>query len=190
MGAVCSRTRLDGIVCGQVRRDGTDATRRMIELVESSQFAGHIRAVLLQGIAVGGFNVVDVHELASALKVPVLVVMRRFPDLDAVRRALFTDIPRRRPRVRGAVRKWRLIERAGPIERLPPPRRSTRSVGAGPSGLRGEGPSLWVQRVGLSLEGARKLVDATTLHGNIPEPLRLAHLIAGGVANGRSRGRA
>ena len=190
VGAVCSRTRLDGIVCGQVRRDGSDATRRMIELVESSQFAGHIRAVLLQGIAVGGFNVVDVHELASALKVPVLVVMRRFPDLDAVRRALFTDVPRQRPRVRGAAKKWKLIERAGPIERLAPPQRSTRSAGVGPSGLRGEGPSVWVQRVGLSLDAARKLVDATTLHGNIPEPLRLAHLIAGGVASGRSRGRA
>jgi endonuclease V-like protein UPF0215 family len=28
------------------------------------------------------------------------------------------------------------------------------------------------------------------LHGNVPEPLRLAHLIAGGIAVGRSRGRA
>jgi uncharacterized protein len=29
-----------------------------------------------------------------------------------------------------------------------------------------------------------------TLHGNLPEPLRLAHLIAGGVTTGESRGRA
>jgi endonuclease V-like protein UPF0215 family len=34
------------------------------------------------------------------------------------------------------------------------------------------------------------LVAATTLHGNIPEPLRIAHLIAGGIVAGRSRGRA
>jgi endonuclease V-like protein UPF0215 family len=37
---------------------------------------------------------------------------------------------------------------------------------------------------------ARALVAATTLHGNVPEPLRLAHIIAGGVATGWSHGRA
>jgi len=44
--------------------------------------------------------------------------------------------------------------------------------------------------VGLALDEARYLLKATTLHGNLPEPLRLAHLIAGGVVTGKSRGRA
>jgi endonuclease V-like protein UPF0215 family len=60
----------------------------------------------------------------------------------------------------------------------------------GPTGLRTEGPRLWVQRAGLTIEEARRIVKATTLHGNVPEPLRLAHLIAGGITTGRSRGRA
>jgi endonuclease V-like protein UPF0215 family len=47
-----------------------------------------------------------------------------------------------------------------------------------------------VQRVGLSREQAEALLRATTLHGKLPEPLRLAHLIAGGVTRGTSRGRA
>lgn len=34
------------------------------------------------------------------------------------------------------------------------------------------------------------VLEATTLHGNLPEPLRIAHLIAGGIAAGESRGRA
>jgi endonuclease V-like protein UPF0215 family len=59
----------------------------------------------------------------------------------------------------------------------------------GPTGLRGAAPKLWVQRAGLTLAEARVLVAATTLHGNIPEPLRLAHIIAGGVATGWSHGR-
>ena len=126
---------------------------------------------MLQGIAVGGFNVVDVHELSAVLRVPVLVVIRHEPDLEAIREALFVDAPRRRPRVRGAARKWRLIEQAGPAEPL----------------VTGH---LRVQRVGLSPAEARALVEATTLHGHLPEPIRLAHLIAGGVATGRSRGRA
>ena len=49
---------------------------------------------------------------------------------------------------------------------------------------------VYVQRAGLSLAEARDLLAATTLHGNMPEPLRLAHLIAGGIVTGKSRGRA
>lgn len=183
VGAVCAGTRLDGIVSGRVTRDGTDATARMVELVRASQFENHVRAVLLQGIAVAGFNVVDVKELGSALGVPVLVVMRRPPDMDAIERALFSAEPRLRPPVRGAARKWRLIRDAGDVERL--------DVASAPAtGLRGRGQRLWVQRHGLSPEAAIRLVAATTLHGNVPEPLRLAHLVAGGIVSGRSRGRA
>jgi hypothetical protein len=145
VGAVCSRTRLDGVVSGRVRRDGANATR-----------------VLLQGIAVAGFNVVDVHALHEALGVPVIAVVRRQPDFSSIRRALFA-------RVAGAERKWRLIERAGKLD-----------------AVRG----VLVQRVGITLDHARELLAATTLHGNLPEPLRLAHHIAGGVTTGASRGRA
>ena len=186
VGVVCAGVRLDGVVSGRIRRDGTDSTRRMIELVERSQFRKHVRAVMLQGIAVGGFNVVDVHELSKTLAVPVLVIVRRPPDLKAVERALFSTDPPNRPRVRGARRKWELIQRAGAIEPLGMSRRDSRR----PTGLRGSPQRLWIQRVGLSLAEARALVARTTLHGNVPEPLRLAHLIAGGIAAGKSRGRA
>jgi len=161
VGAVCARTRLDGVLSGTIRRDGVNATATMIRLVEGSRFAEHIRAVLLQGIAVGGFNVVDVHALARALGIPVLVVVRRAPRMGLVKDALFERTP-------GAARKWRLIQQAGAVERL---------------------GDLFVQRVGLDLDEARALLRATTLLGNIPEPLRLAHIIAGGVTLGASRGR-
>jgi hypothetical protein len=187
VGAVCSGTRLDGVVSGHVRRDGADSTRQMVHLVRASQFAAHVGAVMLQGIAVGGFNVVDIHALSEALGVGVLVVTRRRPDMDAVRRALFSDAPLTRPRVPGASRKWRLIELAGTMEPLGPSRRSLARQPR--SGLRQGAPRLWVQRAGLSMETARKLVEATTLHGNVPEPVRIAHLIAGGIVTGRSRGR-
>lgn len=183
VGVVCSGTRVDGIVRGQIRRDGANATRTMIDLVTRSQFGAHIQAVLLQGIAVGGFNVVDVHALSRALEVPVLVVTRKKPDLAAVRRALFSPDPKARPSVRGAARKWKLIEAAGTLELIESSRRSRRT-GAPPP------PHVFVQRAGLSLAEARRVLLSTTLHGNIPEPLRLAHLIAGGITTGTSRGRA
>lgn len=162
VGVVCARTRMDGVVSGWVRRDGRNAADRMVELVRRSQFARHVRGVLLQGIAVAGFNVVDVHALHEQLGVPVVVVTRNQPRFELVKRALFERTP-------GAARKWRLIERAGSVERA---------------------DHVWIQRVGLDHGGAVAMLRATTLHGHIPEPLRLAHLIAGGVTTGASRGRA
>lgn len=162
VGAVCSGTRLDGVLTGRVRRDGANSTARMLEMIQRSKFAEHVRAVLLQGIAVAGFNVVDIHRLHRGLDLPVMVVARRAPNLPAIRRALQRT-------GRGAERKWRLIERAGAMEPL-----------------RG----VQVQRCGLSVGEAHQLLAATTLHGKLPEPLRVAHLIAGGWTTGTSRGRA
>ncbi len=60
-------------------------------------------------------------------------------------------------------RKWRLIEKAGPMEQ----------VGA-----------LWVQRSGLSLEEAEALLALTCFRASYPEPLRAAHIVAGAVVTG------
>ncbi len=109
VGIVCSRTRMDGVLSGRVRRDGRNSTMRMIELVRTSQFRAHVRAVLLQGIAVAGFNVVDVRALHAGLGVPVITVARRTPRMARIKDALFGH-------AKGAERKWALICAAGPME--------------------------------------------------------------------------
>lgn len=162
VGVVCTQARMDGVIVGKIRRDGADATRRMAALLQGSPFVEHVQAVLLQGIAVGGFNVVDIHGLHAALGVPVLVVARKAPRMAAIEAAL-------RERVRGGPRKWGLIRKAGPMEAC-------------------EG--LFVQRAGLDIKEAAALLRTTRSHGNLPEALRLAHLIAGGIGDGASRGRA
>lgn len=162
VGAVFAGNRLDGVLATRVRRDGANATDRLAAAVASSRFAAHLQVVLLQGVALAGFNVVDVPRLHRLLGLPVLVVARRRPDLGGIREALLS-------RVRGGKRKWALVERLGAMEPL--------------SGV-------WVQRAGLTTDEAADVLARTTLWGRIPEPLRTAHLIAGGVARGESRGRA
>lgn len=161
VGTVFTRDRLDGVLRSRVRRDGVDAARRIAAMLLESPFAGHVQAVVLQGIALAGFNVVDLAALCAATGRPALVVARRQPDLTAIRDAL--------KKVRGGDRKWALIERAGPMEPC---------------------AGVWVQRAGLSPAEAAQLIESSRLHGALPEPLRLAHLIAGGLGRGFSRGRA
>jgi endonuclease V-like protein UPF0215 family len=161
-GCVFSRHRLDGLITTRVRRDGANATRRIAQMIAASPFREHIRAVLMKGIAVGGFNVVDIHALHEALGIPILIVNRRSPNLPLIRTTLLDHIA-------GGKEKWALIEKAGAMER------------AG---------QLYIQRAGLDLARARDIVRDTVWHGNIPEPLRVAHIIAGGVTTGTSHGRA
>lgn len=161
VGAVFAGERLDGVVSGTVARDGSDATAELIRLVTTSRFYPQLRLIFLQGVAFAGFNVVDPVLLHHALGIPVLVVARRRPDRDRIRQALLTRIP-------GGARKWAVLERLGPME---------------PRG------GVWVQRAGLSPSDAEAALAAWTLHGKIPEPLRVAHLIAGGIGDGHSRGR-
>lgn len=161
VGAVYARGRLDGVLSALVRRDGANATRVIADCVRRSRFFPQLHAVLLQGIAFAGFNVVDLRALHRALDLPVLVVARRRPDLAAIRRALLNH-------VRGGARKWRLIERAGPMEPL---------------------AGIYVQRIGIAPEQAAALLKRSAVNGVMPEPLRTAHLIAGGVTTGESTSR-
>lgn len=160
VGTVFSGARLEGVLSTRVRRDGVNATRAVADMIARSRFAPQLQLVMLQGIAVAGFNVLDLAELARTLDLPVLVVARQPPDLVAVRAAL--------ARVRGGGRKWRLIERAGPMEPC---------------------ARVWVQRTGLSAAEAERTVAELAVHGHLPEPLRAAHIIAGGIARGESSGR-
>jgi len=161
VGAVFAGTRLDAVVSGKVRRDGVNATRVLRDLVRRSRFFPQLHAVLLQGIALAGFNVVDLPALHAALGIPVIVVCRRRPDIARVKSALLGSVP-------GGRRKWRLVERAGRPEQV--------------SGL-------YLQCAGTSPAEAGRIVSRLCLNGALPEPLRAAHLIAGGIVRGESTGR-
>jgi endonuclease V-like protein UPF0215 family len=162
VGAVYAGTRLEGVLAGKVRRDGANATRVLAELVSRSRFRPHLQLVLLQGIAFAGFNVVDLVGLHAALGIPAMVVARKRPDLAKIRAALLEHVP-------GGARKWRLIERAGRMEAV---------------------AGLYVQRAGISLDDAARALRRLAMSGKLPEPLRTAHLVAGGIATGESRHRA
>ena len=161
VGAVFARLQLNGVLVGEVERDGSDAAEKLARLVAGSKFAANAQLIMLQGIALAGFNVVDVFYLHQQLGLPILVVSRKLPDLPAVRNALITQVP-------GGAHKWALISRLGPME------------AAG---------NVYVQRLGLTIEQATTVIAQFAAYSHIPEPLRAAHLIAGAIANGQSRGK-
>ena len=49
---------MDGLLTCKVKVDGNDSTKKLIEMINSSKFKIQFRAILLDGIAVAGFNVI------------------------------------------------------------------------------------------------------------------------------------
>ena len=151
---------IDGILSTKVSVDGNDATRKIAEMIKKCKFKPQLQCIFLNGIAVGGFNVVDVKELSKKTKLPVIIIIRRMPDIANIKKTLI-KIKKQQ--------KIKLIEKAGNVMQV---------------------NDIFVQLTGIGLEEANKILKVVCTRSLIPEPLRLAHLIASGIAFGESRGRA
>jgi endonuclease V-like protein UPF0215 family len=148
----------DGILSTKVRVDGADSTRKLAALVNKSKFKPQLSSIILDGIALAGFNVVDIEKLNKDTKIPVIVVVRKYPDFSRITKTL-AKLKKQR--------QLKLIEKAG------------KPVKAG---------RIWIQFKGISTSKAREIVRVTSTHSFIPEPIRLAHLIASGIVKGESKG--
>jgi len=162
VGVLMRQGYIDAVFVSRVGVDGDDATARLVEIV-NGPYREQIKAVMIDGIAFGGFNVVDIEEVHRQTGVPVITVTRSAPDVPAMKEALRHHFREWEPR-------WRVIER-----NLPSP-------------VESGGYTLHIRAVGTDLQEAVRLIDLSRVRGALPEPLRVAHLIATAVARGHSHG--
>jgi hypothetical protein len=151
----------DGLLTTTVRKDGWNATDKLLSMLMESKFLPQLHYIILDGIAFGGFNIVDIDRLHLETGLKVLVTIRRKPDLEAVKKAL--------SHLTHPEKRWQLIRSAGefyPINKL------------------------HCQLKGMDLGEAKQLLKLTCTRSHIPEALRAAHLIAGGLVRGQSGRRA
>ena len=141
--------RLEGVLSSKIEKDGLDATDAISQMVLSSPHSGQIRIIFLNGITFGGFNVVDIKRLFSLTGFPVVAVMRKHPDLPAFFSAL-SSMPSSKARISAA-------KAAGDIKRF---------------------KNIYFQHYGISEESAIELLHVSATRSDIPEPLRVAHMLA------------
>lgn len=158
---------LDGVMRSEITRDGMDATERIIEMVTSSKHCGQIRVIMLDGVTYGGFNPVDIVRLNEKTGIPVIVLMREVPDFEKIKRAL-CHLPDADKRLKIMLRAGRVIKTISKDASNP----------------------VFIQCAGIEVCMACEIVRLSATRGNIPEPLRVAHLIATGMVCGESRGKA
>jgi endonuclease V-like protein UPF0215 family len=136
--------------------DGLDATEKLNEILNSWKFA----AVILSGVSFAGFNLIDPTVIHEKFKKPVIIIARTKPNNQAVKRALqrhFEDWKMR----------WEVVKKLGLAYEV--------------NVLKGK-PPVYVETVGANQKSATQLVKALSVYCRIPEPIRVARLVAVGLS--------
>jgi len=156
---------LESVLHSQVAIDGTEATAICTEMINQTRHRKQLKVAMLDGVCLGGFNVVDIKEVYEATALPMMTITRDKPDFEDIKHALKTHF-------RDWETRWKII-RQGTLHKIP--------TSYNP---------IYIKYVGLSLSEAKELINISTIRGVIPEPVRVAHLIASGITRGESYGKA
>ncbi len=162
---VRSPSYVEAVLTTRVHVDGRDATDVLAEAIGGSRYREGLGLVLLDGAALGGFNVVDIDALSREIAIPVATVTRRKPDAAAIEKAL-----------RSRFEDWEArlaILRKGPLFRIET-----------------EHKPLYATAAGIEPHELKEAVQRCTVRGALPEPVRIAHLVATAIVKGESKGNA
>ena len=135
--------------------DGLDATEKLTSMLHRLSFD----AVMLAGVSFAGFNLVDPTIVFEEFSNPVIVISRTKPNNIAVKNALRQHFEDWRIR-------WRVFEKLG----------SVCEVVSMPAE-----PPVYVEVVGTEMNWASRLIRATSVCCRVPEPIRVARLVARGL---------
>jgi len=156
LAVLLRRSRIRGVRVGTIQVDGTDARTVLKSLVRTLR----LDLVMLSGISFAGFNIIDISRLADELKKPVIAISGDLPDNGAVRKALkdhFVDWEMR----------WRCVRSAGRLYTCKP--------------LKDE-PKLYFEVKGATPDYARAVISKTAVISRLPEPIRVARILAKGLS--------
>ena len=156
---------IEAVLRTEVEVDGDDACDKLAEMINSSRYKEQLKLVMLDGVALGGFNIVDIKELNEKIGLPIVTITREKPNFEAMERALKEHFEDWQNRLE-IIKKGELVV----IETKHKP--------------------IFVKFVGMDFEDVKNIIKLSTVRGALPEAIRVAHLIASGVAVGESYGRA
>jgi uncharacterized protein len=155
LAGVVMRTDLiiDGFVFGAATVGGEDATSSVLKMFRRLKRAD-LNLIMLSGCIISRYNIIDVDEVASKSGIPVCcLTYNESKGLEAEIRKRFFE------------RSQDLVERYN------------RLGGRTPISLR-TGHKVYVRNADLDDGDAKWVLDAFTLQGVVPEPIRVARLLA------------
>jgi endonuclease V-like protein UPF0215 family len=147
---------IEKIKITKIAVDGLDATDKLAEALSAWKFA----IVMLAGVSFAGFNLIDPTAINKKFEKPVVIVTRTKPDNKTVHQALQRHFKDWRMR-------WKVFEKLGPFHRV--------------VALADE-PPVYVEAIGADVKWTRNLIQSLSVCCRVPEPIRVARLIARGLS--------
>jgi endonuclease V-like protein UPF0215 family len=151
---------IDGMVFGNVTIEGNDSTQNILSMYRSLN-RNDINCIMLDGLIISMYNIIDGNELEENTNVPVIAIT--FNDSEGlegtIRHHFSNDFNLKLEQYRKLGRRDKILLKTGKI--------------------------LFVRYWGMSSMEASTIVNYFTLQGSIPEPIRIAKLAA--RANMRSK---
>ena len=161
IAALLQGPRLQKVRVTRITVDGLDATDKAVKLLKGWKPV----PILLSGVTFAGFNLIDPHILHRKYRVPVIVVVGFRPNNRAVKRALVNHFPDWK-------RRWRIISSLGPLRTV------RTSLGE---------PPIYFEFFGCSRREATSLLKAYSYISRLPEPIRVAGLVATGLFGAKTK---
>jgi len=152
---------IDGFVFGKATIEGDDATDTILSMYERLA-RQDISFILLSGLIISMYNIVDMKKLWKHLKIPVIGVT--YEESDGIHDAIMHHFP---DSYESKITQYHLLG-----ERTKVSLHTKHDI--------------YIRIEGCKLNEAKKLLDTFTLQGAVPEPLRVAHLLAKSELDQRS----
>ena len=144
---------IDGVIFGKVTIGGTDATQKIIAMFQNLH-RNDIGFLLLDGMIISMFNVVDGEIIYNTIGIPVIIItFKNSQGIDDIIKAHFPDTYEIRLSV---------IKKLGKREPI----------------LLKTNKFLLIRTWGIKLEDAVRLLNSFLIQGSIPEPIKLAKIIS------------
>ncbi|MFX1295399.1 MAG: DUF99 family protein [Promethearchaeota archaeon] len=147
---------MEGVLQTIITIDGFDATKKIIKMITNSPHYSQLRVIMLDGITFGGFNIVDINKLYKTTQLPIIVVCEKEPDIHSIKTAIQHTM--------NWAKRWELIKNIGSLYEYKTKIKIKNHI--------------YFQIKGLELEDAQQILKISTGVSHIPEPIRVAHLIA------------
>jgi uncharacterized protein len=155
LGGVVMRRDLivDGIVFGSATLKGDDSTKNIYCMLRSLR-RNDINCIMLDGLIISLYNIIDGEKLNNITGIPIIAIT--FEDSRGLEEHIKHHF------LENSEMKLEQYRKLGNREQVT---------------LRTE-KSLYIRYWGLSLKGALNTLNAFTLQGSVPEPIRVAKLLA------------
>ena len=144
---------IDGFVFGSATLEGNDATDTILKMYDDLQ-RPDISYVLISGLIVSMYNIIDIKKIHESLQIPIIGIS--YHDSEGIEDAIKHHFPN------SFESKISEYQKLGKREKI----------------TLDTSHDVFIRKVGCTIEDVKYLLNKLTLHGSVPEPVRVSQLLA------------